>query len=319
MSNKFGAFGLEVLDLREEDSVRSIMSERYRFHKHLSSSRLSGRSIASIKPSDIAAFARDLVRKKADDHRGDRLISRSTCIKVMQLTSSIFDAAVAEGLRDDNPCLSVKIRKQETETTETATALTAKEVADIENTGMPPLPFVGKTLMLVAIGTGIRQGEQWNLEWKDVRLYGDDISITIRYGSQGLSPKNGKIRKVPLFGPALRAMRSWEEFCRGCVEDSPFYKSHRVFPSRNGGVRPAGAPEGFERWLKACGITRHVRWHDLRHTCGTALIQGYWGPKWDLVDIRDMLGHSSVRMAEMYSRHAEDTRLSMAAAKMRET
>jgi len=58
-------------------------------------------------------------------------------------------------------------------------------------------------MMAFALGTGLRAGEQFNLELVDMRVDGDHPSVIVRYGSKGKPPKNGKIRHVPLFGLGL--------------------------------------------------------------------------------------------------------------------
>ncbi len=57
----------------------------------------------------------------------------------------------------------------------------------------------------------------------------------------------------------------------------------------------------FDTVLSLAGITRSVRWHDLRHTCGSSLVAGFWGPPQPLIVVRDMLGHSSVSVTEIYA------------------
>jgi len=54
----------------------------------------------------------------------------------------------------------------------------------------------------------------------------------------------------------------------------------------------------FREWLRAAGIERRVRWHDLRHTCASSLVAGWWGRQWSLEEVREMLGHSSVLVTE---------------------
>jgi integrase len=58
----------------------------------------------------------------------------------------------------------------------------------------------------------------------------------------------------------------------------------------------------FRGALAASGITRRVRWHDLRHTCASSLVAGWWGGRpWRLEEVREMLGHTSIKVTERYS------------------
>ena len=78
-------------------------------------------------------------------------------------------------------------------------------------------------------------------------------------------------------------------------------KGPLVFPTERGHHRDRKPPRGWKAWLKAAGITRRVRWHDLRHTCASALVGGALGRKWSLEEVRALLGHSSIRVTERYA------------------
>lgn len=62
-----------------------------------------------------------------------------------------------------------------------------------------------------------------------------------------------------------------------------------------------GYDAGWARARRLAGITRRVRWHDLRHTCASHLVQGTWGRVWSLAEVRDVLGHSSIKQTERYA------------------
>jgi integrase len=72
----------------------------------------------------------------------------------------------------------------------------------------------------------------------------------------------------------------------------------------------------FKEVLQIAGIARRVRWHDLRHTCGSALAQGDWGDPWTLSEVKEQLGHSSVAVTERYA-HVAAMTLERAAKKVR--
>ncbi|WP_437310834.1 tyrosine-type recombinase/integrase [Sorangium sp. So ce388] len=61
----------------------------------------------------------------------------------------------------------------------------------------------------------------------------------------------------------------------------------------------------FDRHLAAAGITRPVRWHDLRHSCASSLAAGWWGRRWTLEEVRERLGHPSIPSAHRYAHLSE--------------
>ncbi len=250
MSTKtFKDLGHEVLDMRTEDAVRSVLSERLRFRKHLASSSIGHIPVAEIQPKHIALLTREMVRKDADDFRGQRKISRVTVQKVMQLASAVFDVAVEQGIRNDNPCLVVRRVKTQPSVEEKWTALAKQEIQDIE--ACVDIPPLYRAMMLFAIGTGLRQGEQWNLEGRDVHREGDYPHVVVRYGSAGLPPKNGRTREVPLFGVALKAAKT-AQFAAG--------NDRLLFSGSDGNTpRQPGAPCFFDGCLRSAGTTSGTR------------------------------------------------------------
>jgi Phage integrase family len=53
---------------------------------------------------------------------------------------------------------------------------------------------------------------------------------------------------------------------------------------------------------------------DLRHTCGAALISGWWGRGWSLIEVRDQLGHKDIKTTQRYAHLAPDVLMAAARA-----
>ena len=125
-----------------------------------------------------------------------------------------------------------------------------------------------------------------------------DTRIVVRYGTKTGPTKGRKLRTIPLPAPAVEAALAW-------LEALPEYATRNplglAFPGRLGAHRGDGPPKQWTTWLRTAGITRRVRWHDLRHTCGASLISGWWGRAWRLEEVRDYLGHTQTRMTERYA------------------
>jgi len=151
---------------------------------------------------------------------------------------------------------------------------------------------------------------------RDLHVTGPDPHVVVRFGSKGKLPKNGKVRRVPLFGLGLAAARGWLDVLPTYAPKNP---DRLVFPGPTGARRRIGAPyqskkettlvdgvktvkvpkvELFHTWLEAAGIKRHLRWHDMRHTCGSSLVAGWWGRHWTLEEVKEMLGHSDISVTQ---------------------
>jgi len=301
-SATFAAFARRVLDLREVH-VRSIRDERNRFAKHLERSTLADLRLSDVRPADIVALVRGLQRTDAADRRAPRKLSKQTIKHVFGLVSVIFAEALLQGFVDVNPCTGLRLRLKNDGPTEFA-YLTPEEQAAVR--GCDGIPHAERLIIRFAMGTGLRQGEQWNLELRDLHADGSEPHAFVRWGSKGKAPKNGRARRVPLFGDALVAAREWLRVLPSYARRNP---EGLVFPTPRGARRQKGkfgtVKLPFHAMLVAAGITKPFRWHDLRHTCVTSLVCGWWGRVWNLIEVRDMCGHSSTKITERYAHLAE--------------
>jgi integrase len=117
----------------------------------------------------------------------------------------------------------------------------------------------------LALLTGCRRGELLAIKREDI---GPD-AITIRAGGT----KTLRTRTVPI----VKALRPW-------LATLPL------------AISMEGLKTGFRRAREAAGM-EHVNFHDLRHACATMLLQ--LGTPLDVV--RDVLGHSTIKMTERYA------------------
>jgi integrase len=218
-----------------------------------------------------------------------------------------FAFAVDSRRLEENPAERLRLPRGAARTEEPWTYLNPEEQAAL--LGCHAVPRAWQLRIAFAIGTGLRAGEQLALRLVDLHL-GENPRVVVRYGSKHRAPKSRKIREVPLFGMALQAAREWLELLPAHAPRNP---SGLVFPGAYGGFEKVSRIPGWQAWLKAAGITRRVRWHDLRHTCGASLVSGWWGRAWRLEEVKELLGHHAIRMTERYA-HLGPTVLRAAAA-----
>lgn len=210
--------------------------------------------------------------------------------------SSLLQFAVRQELILEN--LAVGLVLPDGHTTDVRTALSADEIRKV--TTAKEIPRLDRLLYQVAISTGLRQGELWHLHWDDVHLTGELPHLWVRYGSREegrlLSPKGDKSRRVPLLTEAEEALAELRKTA----------KTKQVFPSCSDGYRQPGWPKFGKHMaaVKAKGVVpgRTLVFHSLRHTCGTMLVQGWFGQPWSLEEVRGLLGHSTVKTTERYAR-----------------
>jgi len=140
-----------------------------------------------------------------------------------------------------------------------------------------------RMLVLVALTTGMRQAEIFNLRWPDI-LYAEGL-IAVRSRLKG-----GKMRYVPMPQELADELR---RFPVTIGED-------RVFPPKRLARGKRQRVEGsFEDLLERANI-KDFRFHDLRHTFAS----WYMMNGGDLYELAKILGHSNIKMTERYAKLA---------------
>lgn len=303
------SFGITFLDDRELAGIADVGSDRSRWNQHVTDAYFIDWPLGSIAPHDGREWLACVVRKNVAKGRGHKVaprrkLSRVTVQNTLNLLRCCFTAAIWAGHIESNPLKDVSLPEGPGRTHEPWTYLTMKEQESL--LGCKAIPERDRLLIAFAIGTGLRQGEVWNLELRDVSI--QESRIVVRYGSRGRSTKGKRIRYVPLFGMARDSLEKWLPMLRR--QKNP----HRlVWPLQSGARRQKGkAPNGWEKYLAAAKIVaakRHdsqpVRWHDLRHTCASSLVSGWWGRRWSLEEVQKLLGHRSRVTTERYAHLAE--------------
>jgi integrase len=185
------AWGKRFLDDREADGVRDVANERNRWKTHIDTAPFADDPISTISAAMVRAHIKRVQKKKTSTPRHPRKkISRKTVKEVLLLLSLSFDAAIEAGLIEENPAAEIKVRK-EPRTEEPWTYLLPAEQETLLTCSA--IPEEGRLMIAFALGTGVREGEQFNLELRDVHAFDEKPHMIIRFGSKGKARKNAKI------------------------------------------------------------------------------------------------------------------------------
>jgi integrase len=149
----------------------------------------------------------------------------------------------------------------------------------------------------IALGTGMRKGEQYGLRWRDVDF--KQKIITLR------DTKNKSNRTVPMINDVVKAFKELRKL-------SLERKDRAIY-------RPNSSPEDVvfgigdnKKWWEAAlkdAKIKDFRWHDLRHTFCSRLAQAGVSLK----VIQEAAGHKTIGMSARYA-HMDHTTLHNAMA-----
>lgn len=255
-----------------------------------------GWPLRRLEARHVRRFAKWLARQELSD---------SYVSQVLVVLRVALEAAVEDGLLAENPAATVRAPRRPAATEEPWTYLRPEEQRSLLALSPEVLPVDWRHAIAFAVATGLRAGEQWNLRLVDVHHSDtDDPHIVVRYGKKQGATKGRRIRRVPLLPEAIGVLRSWlEELPAFC----PPNESNLLFPGARGGRRKVSRVPGWWAWLRAAGIDRRVRWHDLRHTCASSLVSGWWGEPWRLEDVKAFLGHRDIRETQRYAHLCESS------------
>jgi integrase len=148
--------------------------------------------------------------------------------------------------------------------------------------------------VILAISTGMRQAELFNLIWADIDLKAGYLILH--------ETKNGERRRVPLAGHCLELLREHAKVRR---LDTPL-----LFPGVKNPLQPIDLQPPWETARKNAGITDFT-WHDLRHCTASYLAMN--GAS--LAEIAEVLGHKTLQMVKRYA-HLSDGHVSNVVASM---
>lgn len=241
--------------------------------------------------TDLGALdvQRDLKQLKAKGYSATIVQSRRS------LWRMIFDFAIVQGYRLDNPCAAVKLPKGLPRGKREAP--TDEEIRTIMQSGDAPFGLFA----ILLICTGLRKSEALALDWEDVDFRRGEIAVTkaLDYpsGSRPVvkAPKtDAGIRTVPILS-ALRPhlLAAYEQ--RTGPHVFPAAPSNRG--GDGGGYMTLRGFEGaWSRYAAATGL--ELTAHQLRHGTATLMFEA----NVDELTAQKILGHSRVEITrEIYT------------------
>lgn len=235
----------------------------------------------------------------------------SSQIKMLnKVLKMFFNYAYNEGYIIKNPCNSVTIPGNKTKK--------IKKEREIEYFSEQEIRIIkeyikntkNEALILLALGTGLRQGELLALRWKNIDLKKQTIKVEESVKKVDIFDREGNktsktifqtpktqnsIRTVPIPTSLIHILEDFKE------KESKKYNNFDddCFLFTNDDCELLTSKAVFGRWktiLKNCNI-KYKKFHSLRHTYATTLLLNGV----DLKTVSTLLGHYDISITQIYT------------------
>jgi len=212
-------------------------------------------------------------------------LAKSSCAKIRNLMSVLFNHACRYELFDRNPICLVR---QSAKRRRAPTVLMPAEIKALVDS----LGIRERTLVLLAVSTGLRQSELFGLKWGDIDLVQGMMNVTrsIVYGVVGPCKTESSQKPVPVHPLLADALSDWRKQCAYTKPDDWVFAS-----KRHRGRRPYWGQAILRKYLRPVaqrlGIQKCIGWHTFRHTYSTLLRSV--GTEFKVM--QELLRHSTLR------------------------
>jgi integrase len=254
---------------------------------------LGGRAFASVRPEDVENMMRAMTAEG---------VGAKSIRNYVGTLSAMHRYAMHPRRRwaTTNPCEVIDLPALPASTE--IRYLTMAQVEALAHTAVPgEHQKLDQALYLTAAMTGLRQGELIALRWQDIAW--DDRRVRVVRNhvlGQFDTPKSRRsARSVPLSSQLARELRRWQQATRWRAPDALVFAE----PVSGDVLRRGALMRRYRRALKAAKIDPH-RFHDLRHTFGTAMAAAGVPMR----TLQEWLGHRDIATTQRYADYAPNER-----------
>ena len=248
-------------------------AHNYVFKNHIIPG-LGATQLSELTSEMVGEFLEE--RKCFGNHRpGSSGLGEETMRHIHRLLQQCLDQAVRDGLMADNPARAFHYSKP---TKVNANVLTPLEMEDYldaaEQLGYLPM-------FMLALTTGIRQGELIALKWSDLDIESRTLTVAENRAVER--------RELVEYGRQTRSIRLTPEVVDLLIREHSKHPSSPLVFMHPATLKPY-SPQMVRRMhneiIKKAGI-EHIRYVDLRHTCAILALKNGTDAK----ELAQMLGH----------------------------
>ena len=265
----------QLRELAHDDNWRSYSTRRnYKFYlERWIIPRWGNYQLGQVRTIEVESWLRSLP------------LARSSCAKIRNLMSVLFNHAWRYELFDRNP---IKLVRQSAKRRTTPNVLIPAEIKLL----LDNLALRERTLVLLAASTGLRQSEIFALQWGDVDFTQGTMNVTrsIVYGVVGRCKTESSQKPVPVHPILAEALVQWRDRCRYRDSDDWVFANEH-FRGRHPYWGQAILRNVVRPVAERVGIQKRIGWHTFRHTYSTLLRSV--GTEFKVM--QELMRHSSLR------------------------
>lgn len=241
---------------------------------HIEGTRLGGRKLAEVRPSEVQAWATDR----------SQVLAPTTARQAVGLLRSVYAAAVLDRLVASSPVVRIRLPRHERER---VVPLSVEQVMALAEA----MPTRYRAMVLTQAGLGLRIGELLGLRVPDV----DFLRRTVRVEWQFTSgSKERSEPKTPRSRRTIPAPQVVLDAIAGHLASYPAGADGAVFTTT------AGTPLGhvyyghnlFRKAVASAGLSEGTTSHDLRHHFASLLLAA--GES--VIAVAERLGHDDAAL-----------------------
>ena len=266
------SFWQEAYD-RHQSRATTYAAHNYVFKNHILPG-LGDIPLSELTSEMVGEFLEE--RRRFGNHRpGSSGLGGETMRHIHRLLQQCLDQAIRDGLITENPAKSFHYRKSTTVKADIMTPLEMEDYLDAaEQLGYLPM-------FMLALTTGIRQGELIALKWSDLDIESRTLTIA----------ENRAVvrRELVEYGDQTRTIALTPEVIDLLIMEhakhpnSPLMFMH---PATQRTYSPQMVRRMHNEIIKEAGLD-HIRFTDLRHTCAVLSLRNGVETK----ELTRMLGH----------------------------
>lgn len=266
------SFWQEAYD-RHQSRATTYAAHNYVFKNHILPG-LGDIPLSELTSEMVGEFLEE--RRRFGNHRpGSSGLGEETMRHIHRLLQQCLDQAIRDGLITENPAKSFHYRKSTTVKADIMTPLEMEDYLDAaEQLGYLPM-------FMLALTTGIRQGELIALKWSDLDMKKRTLTIAEKRAVER--------RELVEYGDQTRTITLTTEVVDLLIMEHSKHPSSPLMFMHPATLKPY-SPQMVRRMhneiIKEAGLD-HIRFTDLRHTCAVLSLRNGVETK----ELARMLGH----------------------------